>query len=241
MSDKGTLVITGGSGGIGLATAARFAAGGWRIVNLSRSPLPPEHLPQGCELHDMRVDLALADWDGQCGDELRRAAGDGRMALVHNAGLLRKDSVAQLGRDALLQVLQVGLIAAQQLNRLLLPQMAAGSAIVYVGSTLGTKAVAGAASYCICKHAMVGLMRATCQDLAGRAIHSVCLCPGFTDTAMLRAHLGGDEQVLAQVAAGNAFARLIDPAEIATAIWQAAAMPVLNGALIHANLGQLER
>ena len=41
-------------------------------------------------------------------------------------------------------------------------------------------------SYVVSKHALVGMMRATCQDLAGREIHTACICPGFTDTEMFR-------------------------------------------------------
>jgi NAD(P)-dependent dehydrogenase (short-subunit alcohol dehydrogenase family) len=117
--------------------------------------------------------------------------------------------------------------------------MKAGSAVIYVGSTLGEKAVAGAASYVTSKHATIGLMRATCQDLAGRGVHTACVCPGFTDTEMLRAHVG-DEGATA-VAAFSAFGRLITPEEIAETVVWAATHPVVNGAVLHANLGQVER
>eukprot|EP01043_Picozoa_sp_COSAG02_P056833 COSAG02_NODE_6801_length_3352_cov_170.007378_3_plen_92_part_00 len=52
----------------------------------------------------------------------------------------------------------------------------------FVGSTLSEKAVANTASYVTAKHAMVGLMRATCQDLAAAAapVHTALVCPGFT-------------------------------------------------------------
>jgi 3-oxoacyl-[acyl-carrier protein] reductase len=86
---------------------------------------------------------------------------------------------------------------------------------------------------------MVGMMRATCQDLADTGIHTVCICPGFTDTEMLRAHVPAD--ALDSIRAMSAFNRLIDPAEIADAIFWAAGSPVIDGAVIHANLGQVER
>jgi len=89
--------------------------------------------------------------------------------------------------------------------------------------------------------AVAGLMRATCQDLAGTGIHTACLCPGFTDTAMLRAHVGGSDETLAAIAAGISFNRLIEPGEIARALLFCAENPVVNGSLIHANLGQIQR
>jgi NAD(P)-dependent dehydrogenase (short-subunit alcohol dehydrogenase family) len=168
-------------------------------------------------------------------------AGSARIALVHNAGLLGKDSVPTLDAAHLARALQVNVIAPQQLNRLLLPVMGAGSSIVYVGSTLGEKAVAGACSYVVSKHALIGLMRATCQDLAGRGIHTACVCPGFTDTEMLRAHVGADEAILGSLAGSMTFGRLISPGEVAETIRFCALNPVINGSVIHANLGQVER
>ncbi len=119
--------------------------------------------------------------------------------------------------------------------------MKPGSSVVYVGSTLSEKAVPGSYSYVTTKHATVGMMRATCQDLAGRGVHTACVCPGFTDTEMLRSHIGTEGEARESVAAMSAFGRLIEPDEVAEAIVWAATHPVVNGAVIHANLGQIER
>ena len=97
----------------------------------------------------------------------------------------------------------------------------------------------GSYSYVISKHAIVGMMRALCQDLAGTGVHTACICPGFTDTEMLREHVPAD--AMAAVAEVSAFNRLIKPGEIAETLLFAAGNPVVNGAVIHANLGQRER
>ena len=231
-----TLVITGGSKGIGLATARLFAAEGYRVVNISRSPIA---LPGAVQLG---IDIAEPDWVARHAEAVRAAvAGSERIALVHNAGLLTKDSVANVDAAALHRVLQVNVVACVQLDQLLLPLMGAGSAIVYVGSTLGEKAVAGSCAYVVSKHALIGLMRATCQDLAGRGIHTACVCPGFTDTEMLRAHVGQASEVLEALAGNVTFGRLIEPEEVARTIHFCALNAVINGAVIHANLGQFER
>ena len=231
-----TLVITGGSKGIGLATARLFAAEGYRVVNISRSPIALAGAVQ------LGIDIAEPDWAARHGEAVRAAvAGSETIALVHNAGLLTKDSVANVDAAALHRVLQVNVVACVQLDQLLLPLMRAGSAIVYVGSTLGEKAVAGACAYVVSKHALIGLMRATCQDLAGRGIHTACVCPGFTDTEMLRAHVGQASEVLEALAGNVTFGRLIEPEEVARTIHFCALNAVINGAVIHANLGQFER
>ena len=84
------------------------------------------------------------------------------------------------------------------------------------------------------------MMRATCQDLAGTGIHTCCICPGFTDTEMLRVHIGDDQEVVNSIASASTFGRLIEPEEIANTISFAAANPVINGAVMHTNLGQVE-
>ena len=165
----------------------------------------------------------------------------GQVCLLHNAALLQKDHSTDIKAASLQQALQLNVIAASQLNRLLLPVMPRGSSIVYVGSTLAEKAVANSLSYVTSKHAQLGMMRANCQDLAGRGIHTVCVCPGFTATEMLSEHVGNDPEVLNAIAGGVSFNRLIEPQEIAQTLLFAATHPVLNGAVVHVNLGQIEQ
>jgi 3-oxoacyl-[acyl-carrier protein] reductase len=88
---------------------------------------------------------------------------------------------------------------------------------------------------------VVGLMRATCQDLAGSGVHTACVCPGFTDTEMLREHVGQDQVILTAIAGGVTQGRLIKPQEIADTLWFASQQAVTNGAVLHVNLGQIER
>ena len=107
-----------------------------------------------------------------------------------------------------------------------------------LSQTLSEKAVPGSYSYVVSKHASIGMMRATTQDLAGRGIHTACVCPGFTDTEMLRNHV--PEEAMDVVRGMSAFERLIDPDEIAETLFWSATHPVINGAVLHANLGQVE-
>ena len=118
--------------------------------------------------------------------------------------------------------------------------MKSGSSILYVSSTLGEKGVANTCSYVSSKHAQIGLMKASCQDLFGSGIHTAAICPGFTDTEMLRDHVGNDAEVLDYFAGLSAFNRLLAPEEIANTLWFCANTPAINGSVIHANLGQLE-
>ncbi|MBK8255743.1 MAG: SDR family oxidoreductase [Polyangiaceae bacterium] len=230
------LVITGASRGIGFATAKRFLAQGARVVNLSRAR---------CELDgvlNLKVDLSQPGFERAVEAPLIESIADcERLVLVHNACMLERDTADLGSPEVLRRLLEVQLVAPAILNRLLLPRMGHGSSVLYVGSTLSEKAVAGVFSYVVAKHALVGMMRATCQDLLGRRIHTVCICPGVTDTEMLRMRVGGEEAVLDALRSMTGHGRLIEPEEIAQVIAFAAAQPVLNGTVIHANLGQKER
>jgi NAD(P)-dependent dehydrogenase (short-subunit alcohol dehydrogenase family) len=112
--------------------------------------------------------------------------------------------------------------------------------VLYVGSTLSEKAVPESFSYVVSKHAQLGMMRATCQDQMGSGVHTALVCPGFTDTEMLRTHIGTGPGAEHAIAAMNSFNRLIRPEEIAELIRWAHHNPVINGAVLHANLGQRE-
>jgi NAD(P)-dependent dehydrogenase (short-subunit alcohol dehydrogenase family) len=231
-------VVTGASRGIGHAVAERFRREGWSVMNLSRKP---------CEVPgvvNVGLDLSTPGWESQAGKALRDALGEpgggGRVCLIHNAALYAHDDALSLTAEHFRQVLEVNVVAPAVLNRLVRPYLTDGSSILYVGSTLSEKAVRNNATYVTSKHALVGLMRATCQDLVGTRIHTACVCPGFTDTEMLRQNVGNDAGILQAIAARQTFGRLITPEEIASVLWFCAGTPVFNGAVIHSHLGQIE-
>lgn len=230
-----TAIITGASVGIGQACAEGFIALGYRVFNLSRRQCPVDGVTNiHCDLND-------PDSISAAGALLRDTLADSdSVALVHNASQMRKDSVSACDDDDLRAVLETNVVAVNALNRNLLPALPRGSSIVYVGSTLSEKAVPGSFSYVLTKHAQLGMMRATCQDLMGSGIHTALVCPGFTNTEMLRTHLGNDPDVMAAIGGMNSYGRLIEPREIADLIIWTHQNPVINGAVLHANLGQKE-
>ena len=228
------LVITGASAGIGAATAELFKKNDFDVVNLSRKPCPVAGVTH------IKCDLSQPDFVNSIRDDLINALGDStQITLIHNAALLINDNIASTESEQLRRVLEINVVAASSLNQILIPRMSSGSSVLYVGSTLGEKAVPNSFTYATSKHAVIGMMHATCQDLAGSGVHTACINPGFTNTEMLREHVPAD--VMPQIAAMSAFERLIEPEEIATALLFAAQNPVLNGAAINANLGQIER
>jgi 3-oxoacyl-[acyl-carrier protein] reductase len=227
------LLITGASAGIGLHTAQRFLNDGFTVVNLSRRRCPI------AAVNHINCDLSAPGFLENISNQLTPTLqASEQLVLVHNAAKMNNDSAVETPSKHFRDALEVNLVAPNTLNYFAIPYMKAGSSIIYVGSTLGEKAVPGSYSYVVSKHAMIGMMRAACQDLAGREIHTACICPGFTDTEMLRQHVPDD--AMEGVRAMSAFNRLIDPDEIAETLFWASNNPVINGAVLHANLGQIE-
>ncbi|MGV0036418.1 MAG: SDR family oxidoreductase [Candidatus Azotimanducaceae bacterium WSBS_2022_MAG_OTU7] len=99
----------------------------------------------------------------------------GVVHLVHNAARLTSETVRSDDIDNFRCVIDINVIAPQILNAALLPKMNAGSSIVYVGSTLSEKAVPNSYSYVVTKHAMIGMMRATCGSGGFRYTYRVRL------------------------------------------------------------------
>lgn len=229
-------IITGASAGIGLATARIFLSNGFRVINLSRRPCPE---PQ---VQSVPVDLSNPELESVIRDSISDVLGESahtNLHLIHNAARLENDRATSTSDELLRAVMQINVFAPNAINRILLPHMGKESSVIWIGSTLSEKAVPGSFSYVTSKHAQIGMMRSLCQDLVGTGIHTSAVCPGFTDTEMLRAHL--PEDVRLSIAEQNSFGRLIKPDEVARAIYWAARSPVLNGSVIHANLGQIER
>ena len=229
---KKYLIITGGSSGIGYAAAMLFQKNNYKVINLSRSEISLKdaiHIP---------VDLSNPAWYEEVNEDFKNLLNDAdQISLVHNASKMQSDNVEKFDLDELRHVFEVNLIGPSILNRITIPYMKKGSSILYVGSTLSEKAVPQMASYVTTKHGMIGMMKSTCQDLFGRFIHTACICPGATKTEMLQEYVQGSTEALEMMASTLSENRLILPEEIAASLLFCAQNSVINGSVIHANLG----
>lgn len=228
------VIITGANKGIGKSIAHFFSLNHWKVINISRNASDKRYL-------NYKIDLSISGWERNLKNDIEKFIYNSDMiCLVHNAACYEKDTVYSIDVEKFRNSIAINVIAPAILNRMILPYMKKCSSIIYIGSTLSCKAVKGAFSYITAKHGVVGMMRATCQDLDDTGIHTTCICPGFTDTDMLRQHIGEDQDKLNQIRSISSAKRLIDPHEIATLVFYCANNPVINGSVIHANLGQIE-
>ena len=237
----GLCIVTGGGSGIGAAVARLAAREGWAVLSLSRSGMRESlTTEESGRIESVQVDL-VRDWRENAlaltQTALKRHTRIARrIALVHNAAFSFNDTAQSPRIAEMSALLELSTLIPARLNELLIPRMQHGSSIIYVGSTLSHKGVAGSLSYVTAKHAMLGLARATAKDLYGTGIHALCVCPGPTETPMLRSLYG--EKRFGMFEPLMSEGRLATPEEIARVVLFAAASPQMHGALIDAAFGE---
>ena len=142
--------------------------------------------------------------------------------LVNNAGVIRRVAVPDLSEEDWDRVMAVNVKSIFFLSRLVVPMMAkaGGGAIINMASGWGLAGGPRAAAYCASKGAVVLLTKAMAIDHGPQNIRVNCICPGDTDTNMLRheaRQLGEDEACFLASSARRPLGRLGKPEEIAQA------------------------
>jgi NAD(P)-dependent dehydrogenase (short-subunit alcohol dehydrogenase family) len=190
--DGKTAIITGGAGGIGRATALLFAREGAAvsIVDLNREA--GAALASEISAGGGRADFEMADVTraADCHRVMERTAkqfGDVHI-LFNNAGIIRRASVVDITEEDWDQVMAVNVKSVFLMSREVIPLMAktGGGSIINTASGWGLAGGSRAAAYCASKGAVVLLTKAMAIDHGWQNIRVNCICPGDTDTAMLR-------------------------------------------------------
>jgi short-subunit dehydrogenase len=187
------VVITGASRGIGQALAHAFAAQGARVVLAARTVNELEDVAAECRFYNPALDPLIVPTDVADESQLTRLVDQtldhfGRIdILVNNAGIRQGGSFAALPPQSVEQQIEVNLLAAIHLTRLVLPTMLErGSGhIVNMGSAAGRHTEPYFVGYGTSKHGLAGFSEGLRRELAPRGIHVMLVSPGFTDTAMV--------------------------------------------------------
>lgn len=219
-------LVTGAASGIGRAIALLFAHEGAAVCVVDLDEQGGQAVIREIEEAGGRALFVQADVS-QAGDceravrQTQRGLG-GPDILCNAAGIIRRATVLDTSEAEWDQVMAVNVKAIFLLCKHAIPLMveAGGGAIVNVASGWGLVGGRKAASYCASKGAVVQLTRAMALDHGEQNVRVNCICPGDTDTAMLRheaAQLGEpDERFLAE-AAQRPLRRIGRPDDIAQA------------------------
>lgn len=176
-------LITGGTTGIGLATAKRFAAEGAEVIVTGHNPDTLEAARQELNGNIKVVESDAADERkvSQLFETIRRK--HGRLDILFlNAGIAR---FAPLGEatlsdfDAMWSVNVRGLWLALKYALPILPE---GAAVIVNASVAGSKGIEGSTAYSATKAALRSLVRTAARELAGRNVRVNAISPGPIDT-----------------------------------------------------------
>jgi short-subunit dehydrogenase len=185
-----TVIITGGSAGIGAAAARLFADAGANLVLVARSRKNLEAIAD--ELRDKTqvqiFPMDVTDTDA-CVDVFKKAAFDfgGVDILINNAGFHARGNVQDVGAADLAKIVDVNLRAPIVLTRLALPYLKEQpeAAIINVGSMAGRSPVPGSTTYAATKAALRSFTIALAEELRGTSIKVGIVSPGPVDTGFI--------------------------------------------------------
>lgn len=187
------VIVTGAAGGIGRAAAERFAAEGAQVVAVDRAGSPLAETVSavqraGGEALAIEADISkAAEVERYVREAVARFGGID--VLFNNAGVLGPAAaITEYPEESWERVLGVNAKGVWLGIKAVAPIMQArgGGAIVNTASAAGQGAAPLLVAYCASKHAVLGITRTAAVELAPQGIRVNCICPGPTETGMMR-------------------------------------------------------
>lgn len=216
MSGKRVLV-TGGSRGIGRATALAFARAGADVAIGHRGPgETAEAVARELKAFGDRNVAVAADVTTRAGaEQLLDAVGTafgGLDVLVNNVGVDGSAPLSELDEDEWHRVLDHNVTSTYLVTRAALPLLADGGSVVNIGASVALRGRPEGVHYTASKAALIGFTRALCKDLGPRGIRVNLVAPGI---------IGGEADAgppAAIVRKMTALGRLGEPEDVASAV-----------------------
>ena len=218
-----TALVTGGSRGIGRATAELLAAAGAKVaVNYRRDDRRAEEFVRQVRSAGGEA-LALAG-DLSRPEEARQLVRDvlaawGRLdVVVNNAGIWEEDRAGAGDLDTWDRTFAVNVRGAFALTDAAIgPIEKEGGSIVFVSSTAGQRGEARHSAYAASKGALISYTKSLAAELGPRGIRVNCVAPGWVDTEMTAEALG-DAESRAEIERSIPVGRIARPEDVAGAI-----------------------
>ena len=211
-----TVLITGGSRGIGEAMVRLYADQGWRVaftyLNSAEKALT---LSRETGALALRCDAKSESDTAAMAEEVLRQFGH-LDALICNAGISYTGLLQDMTVSQWDELFAVHVRGAFLSTRAFLPGMISrqNGSILYVSSMWGQVGASCEAAYSACKAALIGLGKALAKEAGPSGVRVNCLCPGVIQTDMLREYSKEDLQTLAD---DTPLCRLGTPQDVARA------------------------
>jgi 3-oxoacyl-[acyl-carrier protein] reductase len=186
---NGCALVTGGSRGIGAATARALAADGWKVaVNYRSDADAADEVVKSLATPGFAIQGDVSDPEAADAifTAVEEALGAPVLVLVNNAGVTADNLSPALSDDDWDRVVDTNLSGAFRLTRRALRPMlrARFGRIVNVASVVGQKANPGQANYAAAKAGLVGMTKTVAAEVARRGITVNAVAPGFIATEM---------------------------------------------------------
>ena len=189
-----TVIVTGGSEGVGAAAARKFADAGAKLMIVARGKKNldaiAEELREKTRVEVFAMDVSNPD---DCVNLFKKTEFEfGRIdVLVNNAGYHERGLVESVTAEDLGKMIDVNLKAPIVLSRLALPYIreAGGGAIINVASLAGRTPVPGSAAYSASKFGLRAFTFALAEELRGTRIKVAAISPGPVDTGFIMSHI----------------------------------------------------
>jgi short-subunit dehydrogenase len=184
-----TLIVSGGSKGIGRAVVLKFASEGFDIITCSRNGQDLADLKQhvesryGVKCHVVEADFEKKESVIAFAKEVKHQCPNPTV-LVNNAGIFQPGSVLEEQDGVFEQLLQVNLASAYHLSREIIPSMKKVSRahVFNICSTASIVPYVNGGSYCISKFALLGMSKVLREELKKERIAVSAILPGATYT-----------------------------------------------------------
>lgn len=211
-----TVLITGGSRGIGEAMVRLYSERGWRVAfTYLTSDEKAQSLSRESGALALRCDAKSEADTAAMAEQVVRQFGH-LDALICNAGISYAGLLQDMTVSAWDELFAVHVRGAFLATRAFLPGMVSrqSGSILYVSSMWGQVGASCEAAYSACKAALIGLGKALAKEAGPSGVRVNCLCPGVIQTDMLREYSQEDLQVLAD---DTPLCRLGTPQDVARA------------------------